>query len=106
MTVKLNFNYFGHFYNYDAIIGNFILLDGWLLGLFSFISILKCPISRNSHQISHILKVLYSDIRCIFMYVLKLYLRYITYIINIYLCVYSLCVCMYVVHIMNFKINI
>jgi hypothetical protein len=51
-------------------------------------NILICPVSHNNHQISHILKVFYYDIGCIFMYVLKLYLLYITYIINIYICVY------------------
>jgi hypothetical protein len=42
------------------------------------------------------------------MYVLKLYLRYITYTINIYICVYIIYVyvCMYIVHTMNLKINI
>jgi hypothetical protein len=104
--IKSNFNYFGHSYNYDATIGNFILLVGWLLCLFSSMTISICRISCNSHQISHILNIFYGDIGCIFMYVLKLYLWYITYIINIYLCVYWLCVCMYIVHIMNLKINI
>jgi hypothetical protein len=28
-TIKSNFNYFGHSYNYDAIVGNFIMLDGF-----------------------------------------------------------------------------
>jgi len=48
---------------------------------------LICPISHNSHQISCILKVFYNDIGCILMYVLKLYIY------------------IYIVHVMNLKIN-
>jgi hypothetical protein len=59
VTTRPNFNYFGHSHNYDATIDNFILLVGWILGLFSSINKLKCPINHNSHQIIHILKVLY-----------------------------------------------
>jgi len=57
-----NFNYFGHSRNYDATIRNFILLVGLILHLFSSINRLIYPISRNSHQISYILKVFYNDI--------------------------------------------
>jgi hypothetical protein len=76
-TIISNFNYFGHSYNYDATIGNFILLVGWLLGLFSSMNILICPIRHNSHQISHILKVFYDDIGMYFyvcMYVCILFI--------------------------------
>ncbi len=62
-TITPNFNYFGHSHNYDAIIRNFILLLGSILHLFSSINSLICPIIRNSHQISRILKVFYNDIR-------------------------------------------
>jgi hypothetical protein len=61
-TTRPNFNYFDHSHNYDAIIRNFILLVGSILHLFSSINRLICPISRNSHQINCILKVLYNDI--------------------------------------------
>ncbi len=61
-TTKPTFNYFGHFYNYDATIKNFIPLATSILHLFSSINKLICPISRNSHQISCILKVFYNDI--------------------------------------------
>jgi len=61
-TTKPNFNYFGHSHNYDATIGNFILLIGSILHSFSSINRLICPISRSSHQISCILKVFYNDI--------------------------------------------
>ncbi len=61
-TTRPNFNYFGHSHNYDATIRNFILLVGSILHLFSFINRLICPINRNSHQISCILKVFYNDI--------------------------------------------
>ncbi len=30
LITKPNFNYFGHSHNYDATIGNFILLVGWI----------------------------------------------------------------------------
>jgi hypothetical protein len=71
-TIKSNFNYLGHFYNYDATIESFILLVGWLLGLFSSINILICLISCNSHQISHILKVFYDDIGVYFYVCIKI----------------------------------
>jgi hypothetical protein len=61
-TTKPNFNYFGHSHNYDATIRNFILLIESILHLFSSIYRLICPISRNCHQISCILKVFYNDI--------------------------------------------
>jgi hypothetical protein len=93
VTTRPNFNYFGHFHNYDAIIRNFILLVRSILHLFSSINRLICPISHNSHQINCILKVFYNDIGCILMNVLKLY-------------IYIICIRMYIVHIMNQKINI
>jgi len=71
-TIRLNFNYFCHSYNYDATIGHFILLVGWLLGLFSSMNILICPINRNNHQISHILKVFYAHIRVYFYLCIKI----------------------------------
>jgi hypothetical protein len=61
-TTRPNFNYFDHFHNYDAVIKNFILLVGSILHSFSSINRLICPISRNSHHISCILKVFYNDI--------------------------------------------
>ncbi len=70
--IRSNFNYFGHSYNYDATIESFILSIGWLLGLFSSINILICPISRNSHQINHIFKVFYGDIRVYFYVCIKI----------------------------------
>ncbi len=91
-TIKSNFNYFGHFYNYDATIENFILLVGWLLGLFSTMNILICPISHNSHQISHILKVFYRDIVCIkiiFM-IYYIYHKY-KFVCTLNMCMYGYC---------------
>jgi hypothetical protein len=73
ITTRPNFNYFGNFHNYDATIKIFILLVRSILHLFSSINRLICPISRNNHQINYILKLFYNDIRCILMYVLKLY---------------------------------
>jgi hypothetical protein len=61
-TTRPNFNYFGHFHNYDATIKIFILLVGLILHLFPSINRLIYPISCNSHQISCILKVFYNDI--------------------------------------------
>ncbi len=102
-TIRSNFNYFGHSYNYDATIWNFILLVGGLLGLFSSMNILICPINCNSHQISQILKVFYGDIGVHFYVRMKniftIYYRYHKYI---FVCI--LIMCMYV-HIMNLKIN-
>jgi len=103
-TIRSNFNYFGHSYNYDATIEIFILPIRWFLGLFSSINILICPISHNKHQINHILKILYVDIN---FYVCINIIFMICYIYHKYiLCVYWLCVCMYSIHIMNLKINI
>jgi hypothetical protein len=92
-TTRLNFNYFGHSHNYDATIRNFILLVESILHLFSYINRLIYPISRNKHQISCILKEFYNDI--------GVYFNVCTKIIYIYICIH-----MYIVHIMNLKINI
>jgi hypothetical protein len=62
VTTRPTFNYFGHFHNYDATIKNFILLVASILHIFSSINKLICPINRNNHQISCILKVFYNDI--------------------------------------------
>ncbi len=94
-TTRPTFNYFGHFHNYFATIRNFILLVASILHLFSFINRLICPISRNSHQISDILKVFYNDIGVYFNVCIKLYIY-----------IYIICMHMYIVHIMNPKINI
>ncbi len=94
-TIRSNFNYFGHSYNYDATIVNFILPIWWLLDLFSSMNILICPISRNSHQISQILKVFYNDIGVYFYVCIKI--TFMTYYINhkyIFVCI--LIMCMYV----------
>jgi hypothetical protein len=93
-TTRPTFNYFGHFHNYDATIKNFILLVTSILHLFSSINRLICPISRNSHQISYILKVFYNDI--------GVYFNVCTKMIYIYI----ICIHMYIVHKMNRKINI
>ncbi len=73
-TTKPNFNYFVHSHNYDATFENFILKVRWILGLFSSINNLICPIS-------HILKIFYSDIE-VYLYVC----------ICVYICV-CVCVC-------------
>jgi len=93
-TTRSNFNYFGHSHNYDATIKNFILLVASILHLLSSSNRLICPISHNNHQINYILKVFYNDI--------AVYFNVCTKIIYIYI----ICICMYNVHIMNFKINI
>ncbi len=93
--VRSNFNYFGHSYNYDAIIGNFILSIGWLLSLFSSINILMCPINHNSHQISRILKVFYSD-KGVYFYVCVKIIFMICYIYYKYIFVCILIMHMYV----------
>jgi hypothetical protein len=84
-TTRPNFNYFGHSHNYDATIKIFILLIASTLHLFSSINRLICPISRNSHQISCILKVFYNDIGVYFNVCTKI--------------IYIICIHMYVVHI-------
>ncbi len=87
-----NFNYFSHFHNYDVNIGNFILLVGWILGLFSSINNLICPINCNSHQISFILKVFYSDIGVYFyvciIFLFMIYIYLFVYIKYAYVCVF------------------
>jgi hypothetical protein len=94
-TIRSNFNYFGHSYNYDTIIANFILSVRWLLGLFSSMNILICPISRNNHQINHILKVFYCDIGVYFYVCIKIiFIKIIYIIIFFFLCL--LIMCMYV----------
>jgi len=97
-TIRPNFNYFGHSHNYDATIRNFILLVESILHSFSSINRSICPISRNSHQISCVLKVFYNDI--------GVYFNVCTKILYIYIYIYIICICMYIVHIMNLKINI
>jgi hypothetical protein len=58
-------------------------------------NILVCPISRNSHQISHILKVFYGHIRVYFYVCIKIiYTIYYIYHKYIYVCI--LIMCMYV----------
>jgi len=78
------------------LLENFILLVGSILHLFSSINRFICLISCNSHQISCILKVFYNDI--------GVYFNICTKIIYIY--IYIICIRMYIVHIMNLKINI
>ncbi len=94
-TIRSNFNYFGHSYNYDATIGNFILLIKWLLGLYSSMNILICLTGCNSHQISHILKVFYNDIGVYFYVCIKIIFT-IYYIYHKYIFVCILIMCMYV----------
>jgi len=89
-NIRPTFNYFGHFHNYDIKI--FMLLVASILHLFSSINMLICPISRNSRQISYILKVFYNIIRVYFNVCTKI--------------IYIICIHMYIVHIMNLKINI
>jgi hypothetical protein len=83
-TTRPNFNYFGHFHNYDATIRNFILLVGLILHLFSSSNTLIYPISCNSHQISCILKVLYNDIRVYFNVCTKIIYNMHTYVYYLY----------------------
>jgi hypothetical protein len=65
---------------FDATIRNFILLVGLILHLFSSINRFTCPISRNSHQISYILKVFYNDIRVYFNVCTKIIYNMYTYV--------------------------
>jgi len=95
ITIRSNFNYFGHSYNYDAIIINFTLLVGWLLSLFSSMNILICPISHTSHQFSCMLKVFYNDIG-VYFYVCIRIIFPIYYIFQKYIFVCILIMCMYV----------
>jgi hypothetical protein len=53
VTIKSNFNYFGHWCDYVATIDNFILWAGWFFSLFSSMNTLICLTSDNSHQVSH-----------------------------------------------------
>ncbi len=96
ITIRSNFNYFGHTLNCATTIKNLILLVGWLLGLFSSMNeLLICPIRRNSHQISHILNALYSDIRVYFYVCIKIIFT-IYYIYHKYIFVCTLIMYMYV----------
>jgi hypothetical protein len=86
-TTQPNFNYFGHSHNYDPTIRNFILLVRLILHLFSSINRVIYPISRNSHQISCILMVLYNDIGVYFNICAKIIYNmhmYIYYLYNEY----------------------
>ncbi len=83
-TTRPNFNYFGHFHNYDATIRNFILLVGLILHLFSSINRLIYPISRNSHQINCILKVFYNYIGVYFNRCTKIIYNMHTYVYYLY----------------------
>jgi hypothetical protein len=80
-TTRPNFNYFGHFHNYDATIRNFILLVRSNLHLLSSINRLICLINRDSHQISCMLKVFYNDIEVYFNICTKFI--YIVHIMNL-----------------------
>jgi hypothetical protein len=60
-TIRSNFNYFSHFYNYLLTIRNFIMLVGWFFNLFSSMNILICPIGCIINQINRTLKVFYND---------------------------------------------
>ncbi len=73
-TTSPNFNYFGHFHNYNATIEIFILLVGSILHLFSSINGWIVLINHNNHQISYILKVFYNDIGVYFNVCTKLYI--------------------------------
>jgi hypothetical protein len=77
------------------LLENFILSVGWLLDLFSSMNILICPISCNSHQISHILTVFYGDIGVYFYVCIKITFT-IYYIYHKYVFVCILIMCMYV----------
>ncbi len=72
-TIKSNFNCFGHSYNLDATIENFILFVEWFSRLFSSIMRLTCPIS-------HILEVFYDDLGvCVYIYIyINYYILYIS----------------------------
>jgi hypothetical protein len=63
--------------------------------LLSSMIILICPISHNNHQINHILKVLYGDIRVYFYVCIKIIFT-IHYIYHKYIFMCILIMCMYV----------
>jgi hypothetical protein len=92
-TIRPNFNFLVILTIVMQLLENFILLVASILHLFSSINRMICPISCNRHQISCILKVFYNDI--------GVYFNVCTKIIYIYACMH-----MYIVHIMNLKINI
>jgi hypothetical protein len=95
-TIRSNFNYFDHSYNYDATIGNFIISIGWFLGLFSSTNMLICPINRNNQQINGILKVFYSDIKVYFYVCIKIiFTTYYIYHKYIFVCIFIMCMYVY-----------
>jgi hypothetical protein len=92
---KIKFQLFWSFYNCDATIENLILSIRWLLVLFLSMNILICPISHKRHQITHILKVFYSDFGVYFYVCIKIpSMIYVIYHKYIFACV--LIMCMYV----------
>jgi hypothetical protein len=77
------------------LLENSILSVEWLLDLFPSMNILICPISHKSHQISHILKIIYSDIGvCSYVYTKIIFTIYYIYHKYIFACI--LVMCMYV----------
>jgi len=89
VSTRPNFNYFGNSHNYDPTLEIFIVLVGWIFGLFSSINRLICPIDRNSHQISCILKVLYGDIEVYFYICIKIIFIIWKFIIQFFNCYYN-----------------
>ncbi len=82
-TLRSNFNYFGHFYKYVTTIENFITMIEWFTSLFSSINRLICPISRNTNQINHTLKIFYGDFDVYFYVSIE-----VICMINKYFCIY------------------
>jgi hypothetical protein len=62
-TIRSNFNYFDHFYNYVSIIENFIRLVEYFFNLFSSMNRFICLINCINNQVSRTLKLLYDDLR-------------------------------------------
>ncbi len=83
---------------------DFILYIGWFLGLCSSMNKLIYPINNNSHKITCTPKgKLWCNIIAIYFHVC-IKTIYNIYIRDIFMC--TLCICMYIVHILNLQIDL
>jgi hypothetical protein len=99
-TIRSNFNYFDHFYNYVSIIENFIILVECFFSLFSSTNRLICLTSCINNQVNRILKLLYDDLGAYLIVCIKvifmIYCLYHKYIVVHILIMHTYVYCSYI----------
>jgi hypothetical protein len=95
-TIRSNFNYFDHFYNYVSIIENFIILVECFFSLFSSTNRLICFISCINNQVSYILKVLGAYLNVCIKVIFMIYYLYHKYIVVRILIMHMYVYCSYI----------